>query len=148
MNLNVIDASCKGCGVCSQVCPENAFTMVDKSKVNDTDFLPQSVATPLLKAYGIPAPEIELARSPEEAIHLARQLGFPVAIKVASPDIAHKSDVGGVMLGLENSEAVSTGFSKIVQQSQKNLCRQEIRDHLLNIEQYPHQNLKSYLFLF
>ena len=41
MNINVIDSSCKGCGVCSQVCPVNAYTMVDKSNIKDTDFLPR-----------------------------------------------------------------------------------------------------------
>ncbi|WP_374630408.1 bifunctional acetate--CoA ligase family protein/GNAT family N-acetyltransferase [Ferrovibrio sp.] len=60
----------------------------------------------LLSAYGIPTVRTELATSPEEAKTVARQIGFPVALKIFSPDISHKSDVGGVALNLEDEAAV------------------------------------------
>lgn len=61
---------------------------------------------PLLEAYGIPCAAGHAASSPDEAATIAQRCGFPVALKVLSPDIAHKSDVGGVVLGLASAIAV------------------------------------------
>lgn len=61
----------------------------------------------LLQDAGIPVIEARLARTKSEAVAIGKELGFPVALKIISPDIIHKSDVGGVKLGLEN--AVKTG---------------------------------------
>jgi acyl-CoA synthetase (NDP forming) len=71
-------------------------------------------AEKLLAAHGIPVAPTELARSATEAVRLAKQLGFPVALKVASPDIAHKSDVGGVRLNLLSASLVSKAYREIM----------------------------------
>jgi len=68
----------------------------------------------VLAAYGIPAPQIELAHSAAEAAALACRMGFPVALKIASPDITHKSDFGGVMLDLADAAAVASGFATML----------------------------------
>lgn len=60
----------------------------------------------LLRAYHIPVNETHLAASPDEAARIAAETGFPVALKIQSPDITHKSDVGGVRLSLGSQEAV------------------------------------------
>ncbi|MDP2627340.1 MAG: acetate--CoA ligase family protein, partial [Candidatus Rokubacteria bacterium] len=62
---------------------------------------------PLLDAYGIPMARAELALSAEEAAAAAVRIGFPVALKIASPDITHKTDVGGVRLGCRSREEVA-----------------------------------------
>lgn len=62
---------------------------------------------PLLDAYGIPMARAELASSVEEAAEAAVRIGFPVAVKIASPDITHKTDVGGVRLGCRSREEVA-----------------------------------------
>jgi acetyltransferase len=67
----------------------------------------------LLAAYGIAATPVALARSSEEAARLAEKLGFPLALKVASPEIEHKSDVGGVLLDLADARAVADGFISV-----------------------------------
>jgi acetyltransferase len=67
-----------------------------------------------LAAYGIPIPAIELAHSADEAAQIAARLGFPVALKVASPDILHKSDVGGVLLNRMDAESVRLGYEQVV----------------------------------
>ena len=67
-----------------------------------------------LSAYGIPIPGVELARSADEASQIAVRLGFPVALKIASPDILHKSDVGGVLLNLTDVESVRLGYEQVV----------------------------------
>ena len=76
-------------------------------------FLPQEVVNGLLRAYGIPTAEPRLAASAAEAAALAGQSGYPVALKVASAEIAHKSDVGGVLLDLTDSIAVRAGFERV-----------------------------------
>lgn len=76
-------------------------------------FLPQEAADKILQAYGLPTLRMQLAQSAEEAAALAGEIGFPVALKVASPDIVHKSEAGGVLLNLGDEEAVRTGFNAI-----------------------------------
>ena len=55
----------------------------------------------LLECVGLPVPKYGLARSPEEAEEIAKRIGGRLALKIVSPDIVHKSDVGGVVLGVE-----------------------------------------------
>lgn len=71
---------------------------------------------PLLEAYGIDAVPARLARSPDEAAAIARALGTPVAIKIVSPDITHKTDVGGVVLGLASPEDVAAAAARMLDQ--------------------------------
>jgi acetyltransferase len=73
-----------------------------------------SEAAGVAEAYGIPAVPVRLAKTAAEAVKTAGLLGYPVALKVASPKIQHKSDVGGVQLGLEKDEQVSAAFQKIM----------------------------------
>jgi acetyl coenzyme A synthetase (ADP forming)-like protein len=68
----------------------------------------------LLSAYGIVTPESALATSPEHAAQLAADLGFPVALKVVSDRIIHKTDAGGVILDRRDPEEVRRGFDAIV----------------------------------
>lgn len=60
----------------------------------------------MLAAYGIPVVETRTANTVEQAVRSAEEIGYPVAVKILSPEINHKSDVGGVVLDLETSEAV------------------------------------------
>lgn len=69
------------------------------------------------RAYGIPAPEILLARNPEEVVEFSEKLGYPIVMKVVSPDILHKTDVGGVELNLTNAEMVKIAFEEIMRKS-------------------------------
>jgi acetate---CoA ligase (ADP-forming) len=69
---------------------------------------------PLLVAAGIDIVPARLARSPGEAADVARALGFPVAIKIVSPDITHKTDAGGVVLGLETPQAVERATAEML----------------------------------
>jgi acyl-CoA synthetase (NDP forming) len=71
-------------------------------------------ANRLLSQGGVPMVNASPATSREQAIALARQIGFPVALKVLSPDIIHKSDVGGVLLDLVSEEQVGRGFDDVL----------------------------------
>lgn len=79
------------------------------------ELLPPELIERLLACYGIQAPPAFLARSPEQAAALAKQVGFPVALKVASPDISHKSDINGVLLNLWNEKDAVQSFSQLVE---------------------------------
>jgi acetyltransferase len=69
----------------------------------------------LLEAYGIPAPRTLLAVTSEQAFSHAQQLGFPLVMKIASQDIPHKSDIGGVLLNIDTPEAAAHGFTELMQ---------------------------------
>ena len=74
----------------------------------------------LLAPAGINCIETELAVSEAEAISLGREMGFPVALKIASPDIIHKNDGGGVYLGLANPEEVAAAYRNILENIRQN----------------------------
>jgi len=69
----------------------------------------------LLKSYGVPVAESILTKSEEEAAEVANRLGFPVVLKIVSPDVIHKSDVGGVLVGLKDRVAVREGYRLILE---------------------------------
>jgi acetyltransferase len=68
----------------------------------------------VLEAYGLRVPQSRLARTPEEGIEIAEEIGYPVVLKIASPDILHKTDVGGVKLNLGSPDDVRDAFDLIV----------------------------------
>jgi acetyltransferase len=69
--------------------------------------------TQVAEAYGIPVAPVYLAKSQDEAVSMAESLGYPVVLKIASPKIIHKSDVGGVHIGLENADQVRNAYLSI-----------------------------------
>jgi acyl-CoA synthetase (NDP forming) len=76
--------------------------------------LTEPEAYQVIEDYGIPIPRFGVARSPEEARRLSVSIGYPVVMKIVSPDILHKSDIGGVKLGLANEEAVREAYEDIM----------------------------------
>jgi acetyltransferase len=80
-----------------------------------------SEAREILKAYGLRIPQSQVTENPDQAIEIASQLGYPVVLKIASPDILHKTDVGGVKVGLQNAEDVRDAFELMVYRAQRYL---------------------------
>ena len=78
------------------------------------DLLTEIESKNLLQEIGVPVIETKLARTKQEAINLSKLLGFPVVLKIASPNITHKSDAGGVKLDLKNATQVSHAYSEIL----------------------------------
>ena len=105
-----------------------SFSEVDQDKVrsifrtvredNRHVLLPHEAAA-VANAYGIRTPEIRLATSSEEAIGYAEEIGYPVVLKIVSPDILHKTDYGGVELNLTNSDMVRIAFDEIMRKSRR-----------------------------
>lgn len=73
----------------------------------------ETEARELLKAYGFPMSEFRLAKSGDEAIQIAEGMGYPVAMKIVSPEIIHKSDAGGVKLNIKTKNDVLKAFNEI-----------------------------------
>jgi len=86
----------------------------------------------LLKEYHISLPEAELADSIEKAIEIGNAMGYPLALKVVSPDIIHKSDAGGIKLGLNNQEDIKTAFKEILTNAEKVVKKERILGTLIS----------------
>lgn len=91
-----------------------AREIVGRVLAEKREWLNEPEAKSLLSAYGIPAVDTRVAHDGEEAARIAAEIGFPVALKIFSPDITHKTDVGGVALGLEGSDAVREAASRML----------------------------------
>ena len=83
-------------------------------------------ALALVEQYGVRVPRYGLARSEEEAIAIAEKIGYPVVLKIVSPEIIHKSDVGGVVVGLEDSSSVRRAYRAMLSNIEKNVPGAEI----------------------
>jgi acetyltransferase len=86
----------------------------ERVRSEDRFSIGDSEARGVLRAYGMKIPRSELAKTPESAVEIASEIGFPVVLKIASPDILHKTDVGGVKVGLNNVEAVLDAYELMV----------------------------------
>jgi len=82
-------------------------------------FLEPEAVDRLMAAYGIPTAPVRLARTEAEAAQIASDLGFPVVVKVASPDIPHKSDVGGVLLDIANAASTVKAFCTVTERARQ-----------------------------
>ena len=78
------------------------------------EVLSENLSKAFLEAYEIPVTKPYLARSADEAVEVARRCGYPVVLKIHSPQITHKTDVGGVVLNLSNADAVRQAYDRIV----------------------------------
>lgn len=94
-------------------------TTIQKFKEEGRQILTEFESKKFLKQAGIPIIETRLAKTLREAVAISQKMGFPVALKIASPDIVHKSDSGGVKLSLKNVAEVRTAFKEIMDGAQK-----------------------------
>ena len=94
---------------------EGARLVIESVLAERRHVLTEMESKTLLAAFHVPVTRTVLARSSHEAMMIATQLGFPVALKIDSPDVAHKSDVGGVVLNVHNGAAARDAFNDMVQ---------------------------------
>jgi len=91
-----------------------ADAIFGKARAAGRALLGQDEVRSLLEAFGVPVPRAIAAATREAAVAAARQVGFPAVLKLHSPDITHKSDVGGVRLNLQNEEMVASAFDDML----------------------------------
>ena len=98
---------------------DTALALVKEHERRGQPEIVEFEAQQILRAYGLPTPKTVLARSSDEAVAAAEEIGYPVVLKIASPDISHKSDVGGVKVDLQNATEVMKTFKSITARAQR-----------------------------
>lgn len=99
---------------------ENAHFIIQETLQQGRFELLEPEARKFAKAFGITTPEYRVATSPGDAVQAAASIGFPVVLKIVSPDISHKTDVGGVKVGIHNEKDVRAAYTEVVNNVQKN----------------------------
>jgi acetate---CoA ligase (ADP-forming) len=95
---------------------KTVHSILDEAIRNNHLYLPDNEAGKILKIYGFPIVEGKLATSPEEAASVARNIGFPVVMKIISDDIVHKSDVKGVVLNVNSGKEARNTYTAMTRQ--------------------------------
>lgn len=93
---------------------EKALQIIAGAREDGRDSLTEIEAKQVFAAYGLPVTKNALAKNEDEAVKLAEEIGFPIVMKIVSPDILHKSDAGGVKVNLKNTEEIRSAFKTIM----------------------------------
>jgi len=116
------------------------ITVIEKARGEGRTVLTEVESKELIKAAGIDVIDTRLAKSKEEAIAISRKLGFPVVLKIASPDIFHKSDASGVRLGLKTASEVGKAYGQILQAIKQNYPQAKI--HGVAVQKMAHPGVE------
>ncbi|RLD02027.1 MAG: CoA-binding protein, partial [Chloroflexota bacterium] len=103
-----------------------AKKVIDGAKADGRYAIGDAEAWDILTAYGLKIPKSSLAKTADEAVKLAAEIGYPVVMKIASPDILHKTDVGGVKVGLESADQVRDAFDLMIYRTERYLPEADI----------------------
>ena len=93
--------------------------LIDKVRGEGRLSIGDSEAQAILTAYGMRIPHSEVAPTADEAVRIANDIGYPIVLKIASPDILHKTDVGGVKVGLESDEQLRDAYELMVYRAKR-----------------------------
>jgi acyl-CoA synthetase (NDP forming) len=93
--------------------------VIKQAKKENRKILLENEAKTICSEYDIPVTRFLLAKNEKEAIRLAEQIGYPIVLKIVSPDIIHKSDAGGVIVNIKTSAEAANGYKKIIENSKK-----------------------------
>jgi len=105
--------------------------ILDNAKKEKRNALLEEEGQEILRAYGFPLPASKLAKTKKEAVSAAKKIGFPVVLKIASPQIIHKSDAGGVKVNLQNAKDVENAFDTIIKNAKKYNKKADIKGVLV-----------------
>ena len=108
-----------------------ARAIFDKVKSEGRTNLLEDEGREILDAYGFPLPESSVAATEDEAVDVANKIGYPIVMKISSPQIVHKSDAGGVKVNLTNDDEVRDGFKAIMENAKKYDSNAEIKGVLI-----------------
>jgi len=94
-------------------------TLIRKAVKEDRTVLTEENSKKFLTTYGISAATAHVAKDGKDAVRIASQVGYPVVMKISSPDITHKSDAGGIKLNISSADEVQMAFSEIIENARK-----------------------------
>ncbi len=89
--------------------------IIKVAESDNRNFLYEHEAKALFALYDMPITQIHVAKSEDDAVKAANRIGYPIVLKIVSPQILHKSDAGGVIVGVEEEKGIREGFKKIVE---------------------------------
>jgi len=92
--------------------------IIEKAKKEKRPLL-ETEAKELLREYGIPVPDFKLIKSEEEIVGLAKEINFPLVMKIVSPDIIHKTEAGGVKVGIKDEKEAKAAYQDIIYKVKK-----------------------------
>lgn len=98
---------------------ERALKIINKARSEGRDSLTEIEAKEVFECYGLPVTPTRLACNEDEAVALAREIGYPVVMKIVSPDILHKSDAGGVRVNIKDDAGVREAFKVIMKNAKE-----------------------------
>ncbi|MDH5734369.1 MAG: acetate--CoA ligase family protein, partial [Candidatus Bathyarchaeota archaeon] len=90
-----------------------------KAREEKRNYLLEPEAKTVCREYGIPVTRFKVAKNVDEAAKFAEEMGYPVVLKIVSPDVIHKFDVGGVILDLNSAQEVKDAYKKILENVKK-----------------------------
>ena len=105
--------------------------ILDNAKKEKRSALLEEEGQDILRAYGFPLPASKLAKTKKEAVTASKKIGYPVVLKIASPQIIHKSDAGGVKINLQNAKDVENAFDTIIKNAKKYNKKADIKGVLV-----------------
>ena len=105
--------------------------ILDNAKKEKRNALLEEEGQEILRAYGFPLPASKLAKTKKEAVTASKKIGYPVVLKIASPQIIHKSDAGGVKVNLQNAKDVENAFNTIIKNAKKYNKKADIKGVLV-----------------
>ena len=114
-----------------EVDKDKAQSIFDKVKSEGRTNLLEDEGREILYAYGFPLPQSVVATTEDEAVAAANKIGYPIVMKISSPQIVHKSDAGGVKVNLTNDEETRDGFKTIMDNAKKYDSNAEIKGVLI-----------------
>ena len=114
-----------------EVDKDKVSSVLDKVKSEGRTNLLEDEGREILDAYGFPLPNSAVAATEDEAVDAANKIGYPIVMKIASPQIVHKSDAGGVKVNLTNDDEVRSGFKTIMENAKKYDSNAEIKGVLI-----------------
>lgn len=91
-----------------------AMEVINKARSENRNALTEIEAKEIFSAYGMPVTKVKLSTSEDEAVSFAKEIGFPIVMKIVSPDILHKSDAGGVKVNITDEKGVRDAYKEIM----------------------------------
>lgn len=101
--------------------------IIATARSENRTYLLEHESKTILQSYNLPVTHFKVAESAEAAVKAAEKIGYPVVLKILSPDIIHKSDVGGVLINLKTPDEVREGYQTIMANAKKHKPKAEIK---------------------
>lgn len=101
--------------------------IIARARTENRTYLLEHESKTIIQTYKLPVTQFKIAETEDEAVKAADTIGYPVVLKILSPDVIHKSDVGGVIVNVKDADAVREGYQSIISNVKKHVEKARIR---------------------